>query len=195
MGLGCRIERPELEGHESGQDHLAIYLHNGNEYLECMLGALKARVAPFNVNYRYVAGELLYLLRDSPATAVVVHSRSRPPLPSCCPGCPQLRVDPPGAPTTPITNCCRARVVRGGAGLGLARTSGGRVERRRPVHPLHRWHDRDAEGRHVAQRRCDGRVLRRVEDGDHDRRLLRRGRTPVCGRCSLRRSCTAPAIG
>ena len=72
---------------KSGQDHLAIYLHNGNEYLECMLGALKARVAPFNVNYRYVAGELLYLFRDSCATAVVVHCRSRRRSPSCCRTC------------------------------------------------------------------------------------------------------------
>ena len=53
-----------------------------------MLGALKARVAPFNVNYRYVAGELLYLLKDSCATAVVVHSVSRRRSPTCCRGCP-----------------------------------------------------------------------------------------------------------
>ena len=44
-GLGVHTERHELPGHLSGQDHLAIYLHNGNEYLEAMLGALKARVA------------------------------------------------------------------------------------------------------------------------------------------------------
>ncbi len=91
-GLGCRVERSALEGHESGQDHLAIYLHNGNEYLECMLGALKARVAPFNVNYRYVAGELLYLLKDSCATAVVVHSRFAPTLAELLPELPDLRV-------------------------------------------------------------------------------------------------------
>src|SRR5258705_8493782 len=57
-GLGVHTERFELAGHETGQDHLAIYLHNGNEYLEAMLAAFKARVAPFNVNYRYVAEEL-----------------------------------------------------------------------------------------------------------------------------------------
>jgi 3-oxocholest-4-en-26-oate---CoA ligase len=74
-GLGCHTERTELQGHESGQDHLAIYLLNGNEYMECMLGAWKARVAPFNVNYRYVAEELRYLLTDSAATAVVVGSQ------------------------------------------------------------------------------------------------------------------------
>src|SRR5262245_61558281 len=65
QGLGCHVERSELEGHESGQDHLAIYLHNGSEYLEGMIGAFKARVAPFNVNYRYVADELRYLFHDA----------------------------------------------------------------------------------------------------------------------------------
>ena len=63
-GLGVRTERAELNGWESGQDHLALYLYNGNEYIEGMLGAFKARVAPFNVNYRYVAEELRYLFDD-----------------------------------------------------------------------------------------------------------------------------------
>lgn len=79
-GHGCHTEREDLAGHESGQDHLAIYLHNGNEYLETMLGALKARVASLNVNYRYVAEELRYLLDDSAATAVVIHSAFAPTL-------------------------------------------------------------------------------------------------------------------
>ena len=77
-GLGCHTERDELAGHESGQDHVGIYLHNGNEYLEAMLGAFKARVAPFNVNYRYVDEELRYLLTDSHATATGVQRRVRP---------------------------------------------------------------------------------------------------------------------
>ena len=68
-GLGCRRERVALANHESGQDHLGLYLWNGAAYLEGMLGAYKARVAPFNVNYRYVESELLYLLRDSAARA------------------------------------------------------------------------------------------------------------------------------
>jgi 3-oxocholest-4-en-26-oate---CoA ligase len=80
QGLGVHTERDLLAGHETGQSHLAIYLHNGNEYLEAMLGSFKARVAPFNVNYRYVAEELLYLLRDSDAEAVVVHSQFAPTL-------------------------------------------------------------------------------------------------------------------
>lgn len=92
QGLGCHTERSEIPGWESGQDHLAIYLHNGNEYLEAMLGSWKARVAPFNVNYRYVAEELEYLLRDSNASACIVHSRFAPLLEEVRHKLPNLRV-------------------------------------------------------------------------------------------------------
>jgi acyl-CoA synthetase (AMP-forming)/AMP-acid ligase II len=91
-GLGCHSERPELDAHESGQDQLGIYLHNGNEYLETMLGALKARVASFNVNYRYVAEELHYLLSDADARAIVVHSQFAPTLAEVLPDLPRLTV-------------------------------------------------------------------------------------------------------
>ncbi len=77
-GLGCHRERTELQNFESGQDHLGLYLYNGNEYLEGMVGAFKARVAPFNVNYRYVEDELLYLLRDARCRALVYHARFAP---------------------------------------------------------------------------------------------------------------------
>jgi acyl-CoA synthetase (AMP-forming)/AMP-acid ligase II len=79
-GLGAHTERDQLAGHESGQDHVALYLHNGNEYIEAMLGAFKARTAPFNVNYRYVAEELRYLLDNAQAKVVVVHSAFAPTL-------------------------------------------------------------------------------------------------------------------
>ena len=74
VGLGCHTERATLGGHESGQDHLGIYLRNGNEYLEAMTGAYRARVAPFNVSYRYVEDELVYLLTDSGARALIYPS-------------------------------------------------------------------------------------------------------------------------
>ncbi|MDE0178868.1 MAG: acyl-CoA synthetase [Gammaproteobacteria bacterium] len=73
-GLGTQAEREALADWESGQDHLGIYLYNGNEYLEAMVGAFKARVAPFNVNYRYVDEELVYLLNDAHTKALVYHS-------------------------------------------------------------------------------------------------------------------------
>jgi acyl-CoA synthetase (AMP-forming)/AMP-acid ligase II len=77
-GLGARSERDGLGGHESHLDHVGLYLHNGNEYVEGMLAASAARVGAFNVNYRYVAEELLYLLRDSGAKGLVYHSRFAP---------------------------------------------------------------------------------------------------------------------
>ena len=92
-GLGARqAGRAGLEGHESHQDHLAIYAYNGNEYLEAMLGAYKARVAPVNVNYRYVAEELRYLLQNSGARAIVYHSAFAPTLASVLPEVPALKV-------------------------------------------------------------------------------------------------------
>ena len=49
-GLGCHTERSALDGHEVGQDLLGLYAYNGNEFVEALLGAFAARVAPFNVN-------------------------------------------------------------------------------------------------------------------------------------------------
>ncbi len=84
-GLGIRKERSALAGWESGQSHVALYLFNCNEYLEGMLGAFKARVAPLNVNYRYVAEELLYLLRDAKAEAIIYHAAMAPTLAAVLP--------------------------------------------------------------------------------------------------------------
>ena len=91
-GMGCHTERDALQNHQSGQDHLALYLHNCPEFMEGMIGAYAARVAPFNVNYRYVAEELRYLLADSGATGVVFHSAFAPTLEAVRAELPQLRV-------------------------------------------------------------------------------------------------------
>src|SRR5947208_467130 len=74
LGLGCRRERAALEPWESGHDHVAVYCHNGNEWIEAMYGAWKARAAFVNVNYRYVADELRYVLETSAAGAIIYHA-------------------------------------------------------------------------------------------------------------------------
>ncbi len=79
-GLGTTTDRSALAGHESGQDHLALALHNGPEYFEGMLGGYLSRVAPFNVNYRYVGHELRYLLADGKPRAIVFHAALAPVL-------------------------------------------------------------------------------------------------------------------
>jgi 3-oxocholest-4-en-26-oate---CoA ligase len=91
-GLGCHTERAALAGHDSGQDHIGLYLRNGNEYLESMIAAYRARVAPFNVSYRYVEEELLYLLNDSKATAVVYNAEFAPRVTAIRDRLPHLKV-------------------------------------------------------------------------------------------------------
>ncbi len=91
-GLGCHTERSAIPGHEAGQDLLGIYAYNGNEYVEALLGAFLARVAPFNVNFRYVKTELQYLLADSGATALIYHAAFAPRVAEILPNLPQLRV-------------------------------------------------------------------------------------------------------
>jgi len=91
-GLGCHTERSQLAGHEVGQDLLGIYAYNGPEYVEGMLGSWRARVAPFNVNYRYVKSELQYLLADSGASALIYHATFAPRIAEVLPELPKLRV-------------------------------------------------------------------------------------------------------
>jgi acyl-CoA synthetase (AMP-forming)/AMP-acid ligase II len=90
-GLGCHRERATLANHESGQDHVGLYMLNCPEFLESMLGCFRARVAPFNVNYRYVDDELSYLLADADATGLIYHARYAPTLARIRDRLPKLR--------------------------------------------------------------------------------------------------------
>ncbi len=90
--MGCHTERSALAGHEVGQDLVGLYAYNGNEFVEALLGAFAARVAPFNVNFRYVKSELQYLLADSGATALIYHAAFAPRVAEVLPELPQLRV-------------------------------------------------------------------------------------------------------
>jgi 3-oxocholest-4-en-26-oate---CoA ligase len=47
-----------------------LYLHNSNEYLESQFAIFKIGGTPINVNYRYKAEELLYLLDNSDCEAL-----------------------------------------------------------------------------------------------------------------------------
>lgn len=67
----ARIARVLTE-HGLGQDSkVGLYLHNTTEYLEAQFGIFKIRGCPINVNYRYKADELVYLLDNADAEAVV----------------------------------------------------------------------------------------------------------------------------
>jgi fatty-acyl-CoA synthase len=61
----------QTEAHVVPGDKIAIDLTNRPEYLETFYAAMKLGCTPVNVNFRYRAGELHYLLDNSEAKAVV----------------------------------------------------------------------------------------------------------------------------
>ncbi|HEX6393133.1 MAG TPA: acyl-CoA synthetase [Acidimicrobiales bacterium] len=73
------------------QAKVAAYLYNGPEYLEVYFAAFKAGLAPLNVNYRYGAGELIYLLDNADAEAVVFHAAFAPIVEEIQPKLPNVR--------------------------------------------------------------------------------------------------------
>ncbi|MEX0767224.1 MAG: AMP-binding protein, partial [Microthrixaceae bacterium] len=52
-------------------DHVGIYAQNSAEWLQAMLGCLKIRAVPINVNYRYVEDELSYLIGNAELVACI----------------------------------------------------------------------------------------------------------------------------
>ena len=54
---------------------VGLYASNCNEYLEAQFGVFKASCCPINVNYRYSEAELVYLLDNAEAEAMVFDAR------------------------------------------------------------------------------------------------------------------------
>jgi 3-oxocholest-4-en-26-oate---CoA ligase len=79
-GLGARPGGMPVLPWEAGQDIALLFMTNCTEYLEASVAGYLGRVAPANVNYRYTAEEVRYLLNDSSARAVIVHRRFLPVL-------------------------------------------------------------------------------------------------------------------
>ncbi|AVH60467.1 MULTISPECIES: acyl-CoA synthetase [Streptomyces] len=72
-------------------EHLGLHLYNGVEYLQTVLGCLKARIVPVNVNYRYVEEELVYLYRDADLVGLVFDAEFTDRVAAALPHAPALR--------------------------------------------------------------------------------------------------------
>jgi len=57
---------------------VGLYMLNCNEYTEAHFGCFKQSVCPVNVNYRYRAEELIYLLDNSDSEVVLYHASYAP---------------------------------------------------------------------------------------------------------------------
>jgi acyl-CoA synthetase (AMP-forming)/AMP-acid ligase II len=73
------------------RDHVAVYSYNSLEFVEAMLACFKLRAVPINVNYRYVEDELVYLLDNSDAVALVHQAQFTPLVTNVRDQLPQLR--------------------------------------------------------------------------------------------------------
>jgi 3-oxocholest-4-en-26-oate---CoA ligase len=71
-GLGTQRERPSLQNWECGQDRVALVMHN-DLYVDMVVGCLKARTVPVNVNYNYTPREVQELLDYVRPSAVIYH--------------------------------------------------------------------------------------------------------------------------
>jgi acyl-CoA synthetase (AMP-forming)/AMP-acid ligase II len=98
-------------------EHLGLHLYNGIEYLQTVLGCLKARVVPVNVNYRYVEEELVYLFRDADLVALVFDAEFTERVAAALPKTEKLRhlvrvgTPPDGAPPLAAVPFARAEAA------------------------------------------------------------------------------------
>ncbi len=66
------VNATSLEHWECGQDRVALIMHN-DLYPDMVIGCLKARTVPVNVNYNYTPREIAELLEYLKPRAVIYH--------------------------------------------------------------------------------------------------------------------------
>ncbi|KAA1394278.1 AMP-binding protein [Aeromicrobium ginsengisoli] len=79
-GLGIGARPGPIDDWQSPNDLVGLLMRNSSEYLEASLAGYRSRCAPFNVNHRYQAEELAYLLTDARPSAIVYHLEFAPVL-------------------------------------------------------------------------------------------------------------------
>lgn len=110
-------------GFKAGE-RFAFYAHNSADYLVALMACWKARGTHVNVNYRYVAEELAYILADSDATVLVYGRELREPVGEIRERSPLVRsyVEIGGADDVPDWAIAYETLITGdGAPLGHAR--------------------------------------------------------------------------
>lgn len=90
-GFGEHTPRNQVRRWESGQDHIALIMRN-DQYLEVMVGCLKARVVPANINHHYTAAEVRDLLAYLRPRGIVFHRSFGPMVAEAAPDCADLLV-------------------------------------------------------------------------------------------------------
>ncbi|WLP89423.1 AMP-binding protein [Gordonia sp. NB41Y] len=78
--LANRVAHLLLDNGIGAADHVSLFLKNSVEHVTSLLGVLKMRAVPVNVNYRYTDPELQYIFDNSDSRGIIVelpeHQRS-----------------------------------------------------------------------------------------------------------------------
>jgi fatty-acyl-CoA synthase len=88
----ARLSAALVEAGVAPGTKVGIALYNGNEYVETEFAALKARAVPCNVNYRYLADEIRYVLDNADAEVVVYDATLRDRIAEARASLPRLRL-------------------------------------------------------------------------------------------------------
>jgi fatty-acyl-CoA synthase len=88
----ARLAQSFLDAGLKPGSKVGLLLYNSSEYYETFLAALKVRMVPFNINYRYVGGELAYLLENADCEALVYHRSLGPTVAEVVPGLPHVKL-------------------------------------------------------------------------------------------------------
>ncbi|HAQ23477.1 MAG TPA: acyl-CoA synthetase [Acidimicrobiaceae bacterium] len=88
----ARLATTLLEHGLGRNSKVALYLYNGREYPEAQFATFKLRAVPANVNYRYNAEELAYILENSDAEALFYDHTLEDQVEEARHRCPRLRL-------------------------------------------------------------------------------------------------------
>ncbi|MFD6895146.1 AMP-binding protein [Rhodococcus sp. NPDC060086] len=89
-GFGAHTAREGLERWECGQDRVAMLMYN-DLYPDVLIGCLKARVVPVNINPRYTAQEIRSLLEYIAPRGIVYHRSFGPVIDEVVSGSAELK--------------------------------------------------------------------------------------------------------
>jgi 3-oxocholest-4-en-26-oate---CoA ligase len=75
---GNRLAHHLIDAGVQPGDHVGIYGLNSIQWVEALLGVIKARAVPVNINFRYVADELRYLFDNADLVALFYDAQFGP---------------------------------------------------------------------------------------------------------------------
>ncbi|MEO9222239.1 MAG: acyl-CoA synthetase, partial [Mycobacteriaceae bacterium] len=85
-----RVAHQLIESGVQPGEHVGVHMRNSVQFVESLLGCLKARAVPINVNFRYTDTELTYLYTNAELVATIVDGEFAEIVAAVLPSCPKV---------------------------------------------------------------------------------------------------------